>query len=48
MKTNPKNQVRKINKKTFIDPKRLKHTREFKDKEIKEWKKEDELYYFVV
>jgi len=48
MGKNLKNQVGKINKKTFIDPKLLKYTREFKDKEIKEWEKEDALYYFVV
>lgn len=39
MKTNLKDQVRK----TFIDPKLLKYTREFKDEEIKEWEEEDAL-----
>ena len=36
-------EVKKIYKKTFIDPKLLKYTREFSDKEIEEWIKEDEL-----
>lgn len=41
MKTNLENKVRKTNKKTFIDAKLLKYTREFSDEEIKEWEKED-------
>ncbi len=41
--TKLQNEVRKIYKKTFIDPKLLKYTREFNDKEIEEWLKEDEL-----
>ena len=41
--TNLENQVRKTYKKTFVDPKLLKYTREFTDAEIKEWEKEDAL-----
>lgn len=41
--TNLENQVRKTYKKTFIDPKLLKYTREFTQEEIKEWEKEDAL-----
>lgn len=40
---NLEKQVRKAYGKTFIDPKLLKYTREFTDKEIKEWAKEDSL-----
>lgn len=40
---NLEKQVKKIYGKTFIDPKLLKYTREFTDKEIKEWEKEDAL-----
>lgn len=36
-------EVAKIYRKTFIDPKFLPLTREFTDKEIAEWQKEDEL-----
>lgn len=36
-------QVQKAYGKTFIDPKLLKYTREFTDKEIEEWEKEDTL-----
>lgn len=43
MKTNLKEQVRKSYKKTFIDPKLLKYTREFSDEELREWEKEDAL-----
>lgn len=43
MRANLKNQLRKAYGKTFIDPKLLKYTREFTDKEIKVWKKEDGL-----
>ena len=43
MKANLENQVKKTYKKTFIDPKLLKYTREFTKTEIKEWKKEDIL-----
>lgn len=43
MRTNLENQARKTYQKTFIDPKLLKYTREFKDEEIKEWEKEDAL-----
>lgn len=35
--------VEKMYKKTFIDPKLLPYTREFSDKEIKEWEEEDRL-----
>lgn len=41
--TNLEKQVRKVYKKTFIDPKLLKYTRKFTDKEIKVWGKEDTL-----
>ena len=41
--TNLENQVRKTYRKTFIDPKLLKYTREFTNTEIKEWEKEDVL-----
>lgn len=41
--TSLENQLRKTYKKTFIDPKLLKYTREFTEKEIKEWEKEDIL-----
>lgn len=41
--TNLEKQVRKAYKKTFIDPKLLKYTREFSDEEIKDWEKEDSL-----
>jgi len=37
------NQVKKAYKKTFIDPKLLRYTREFTDEEIKVWEKEDAL-----
>ena len=43
MRKNIENKVRKTYKKTFIDQKLLKYTREFTGKEIKEWKKEDVL-----
>ena len=36
-------EVKKIYRKTFIDPKLFKYTRKFTDKEIKEWEKEDAL-----
>lgn len=36
-------EVSAIYKKTFIDPKLLKYTREFTDKEIEGWAKEDAL-----
>lgn len=35
--------VKLIYQKTFIDPKLEKYTREFSNKEIEEWQKEDEL-----
>lgn len=35
--------VKKIYQKTYIDPKLVKYTRKFSDKEIEEWQKEDEL-----
>src|SRR3989344_7865121 len=41
--SNLEEQVRKIYRKTFIDKKLLKYTREFTDEEIKEWEKEDTL-----
>lgn len=41
--TNLENQVKKAYRKTFIDPKLLKYTREFTDEEIKAWEKEDAL-----
>lgn len=41
--TSLENQVKKTYKKTFIDPKLLKYTREFTNEEIKEWEKEDSL-----
>lgn len=41
--TSLENQLRKTYKKTFIDPKLLKYTREFSDEEIKVWEKEDSL-----
>jgi len=41
--TNLEKQVQKVYKKTFIDSKLLKYTREFTDKEIKVWEKEDTL-----
>lgn len=41
--TSLENQVRKTYKKTFIDPKLLKYTREFTNADIKEWEKEDAL-----
>lgn len=41
--TNLEKQVRKVYKKTFIDPKLLKYTREFTDREINVWEKEDAL-----
>lgn len=34
-------EVKKIYRKTFIDPKLLPYTRQFSDKEIKEWEDED-------
>lgn len=37
------NEVGKIYKKTFIDPKLLPLTREFTDKEINEWEQKDKL-----
>lgn len=36
-------EVRKIYQKTFIDPTLVKYTREFSDKEINEWQRQDEL-----
>lgn len=36
-------EVRKIYQKTFIDPRLIPYTRQFTDKEIKEWQKEDVL-----
>lgn len=41
--TNLEKQVRRAYGKTFIDPKLLKYTRKFTDREIKEWEKEDTL-----
>lgn len=41
MKTKFDKKARKTYKKTFIDPKILKYTREFTKAEIKEWGKED-------
>lgn len=41
--TNLEKQVRKVYKKTFIDPKLLKYTREFTNTEIKEWEEKDAL-----
>ena len=35
--------IRRIYRKTFIDPKLSKFTREFSDNEIEEWLKEDQL-----
>lgn len=35
--------VKLMYQKTFIDPKLEKYTREFTDKEIEEWQKEDQL-----
>ena len=43
MRKNIKDKARKIYEKTFVDPKLLKYTREFTQKEIDEWKKEDTL-----
>lgn len=43
MGINIKDQVQKTYKKTFIDSKLLKYTREFTRTEIKEWEKEDIL-----
>ena len=43
MVANIEDQVRRTYKKTFIDPKLIKYTREFSDEEIKEWEKEDAL-----
>lgn len=39
--TSLENQVKKTYRKTFIDPKLLRYTREFSDEEIKVWEKED-------
>lgn len=36
-------EVRKLYQKTFIDPALVKYTREFSNKEIDEWQKEDKL-----
>jgi prevent-host-death family protein len=36
-------EVRKIFRKTFIDPKLLPFTRKFSDKEIREWEEKDTL-----
>ncbi len=36
-------EVSKIYQKTFINPKLIKYTREFSNKEIEEWQKEDSL-----
>lgn len=41
--TSLENQLRKTYRKTFIDPKLIKYTREFSDEETKEWEKEDAL-----
>lgn len=43
MRKNLEDQVKKANKKTFIDPKLLKYTREFTKAEIENWRKEDAL-----
>lgn len=40
---NLETKIRKIYSRTFIDPKLVKYTRIFSDKEIKEWAKEDQL-----
>ena len=39
--SNLEEQVRKAYRKTFIDKKLLKYTKEFTNEEIKEWEKED-------
>ncbi len=39
--TKLKQQIPKLYKKTYIDPNLLPFTREFSDKEILEWEKED-------
>lgn len=36
-------EVQKIYGQTFIDPGTLPYTREFSDKEVKEWQEEDQL-----
>lgn len=36
-------EVQKIYGQTFIDPATLPYTREFSDKEVKEWQEEDQL-----
>ncbi len=41
--TNLEKQVRNAYRKTFIDPKLLKYTRQFGNEEIEEWEKEDAL-----
>lgn len=41
--TKLQNEVGKIFRKTFIDPKLLPLTRQFSDEEIREWQKEDQL-----
>lgn len=41
--TNLEQQVRRAYGKTFINPRLLKYTRRFTDKEIKVWEKEDML-----
>ncbi|MBF8250226.1 MAG: hypothetical protein HW400_827 [Candidatus Levybacteria bacterium] len=41
--TGLENKVKQAYKKTFIDTKLLKYTREFSDEEIKEWEEEDIL-----
>lgn len=38
-----KQEVQKIYGQTFIDPATLPYTREFSDKEVKEWQEEDQL-----
>ena len=36
-------EVRKIYQKTYIEPALIKYTRDFSDKEIDEWQKQDQL-----
>lgn len=41
--TKLQNEVQRLYKKTFIDPTLLPYTREFTEKEIEEWMREDKL-----
>jgi len=41
--TNLEEEIKKLYQQTFINPKLLKYTREFSDKEIHQWQKEDIL-----